>query len=118
MAVYHGGVNLDARLHDLIDERLFEAYWAAVEHYGTTDLVLYFDTAVDVDPVTAYVRERLLAEPDAPHVLTQKVSKPAKDAAVELKDGSTAFWLIVSFPDEEMITTAVIAQRLGEGGAA
>ncbi|TKD12364.1 hypothetical protein [Polyangium fumosum] len=115
--MYNVVVKLDARLHNLIDDRLFEAYWAAVEHFGTTDLVLYFDTEVEVDPVTAYVRERLLADPSAPKFLAEKVSKPAKDTAVELKSGSTAFWLIVSFPDETIIT-AVNAQRLGEGGAA
>ena len=115
--MYNGGVKLDARLQDLIDERLFEAYWAAVEHFGTTDLVLHFDTAAEVDPVIANVRERLLADPAAPKNLAEKLSKPAKDTAAELKGGSTAFWLIVSFPDE-MIITAVNAQRLGEGGAA
>lgn len=110
-------MDLESRARALIDERLFQAYWASVEHYGTTDLVLYFDTAVDVDPVTVFVRERLLADPAAPSVLTQKVSKPAKDAAVELKGGSTAFWLVVAFPDE-MITMAVITQRLGQDGSA
>jgi len=110
-------VNPDPRLYALIDDHLVEAYWASVDHIGTTDLVLCFDTAAEVDPVTAHVREGLLADPAAPKVLTKKVSKPAKDTAVELKSGSTAFWLIVFFPDEAIIT-AVNAQRLGEGGAA
>ena len=84
-------MNLDARTRAVVDERLFAAYWASVEHFGTTDLVLYFDT------------ER---------------EEPAKDAATALTAAGTAFWLVVSFPDEELIVTAVIAQRTSPGGAA
>jgi hypothetical protein len=111
-------MNLEARARAVVDERLFAAYWAGVEHFGTTDLVLYFDTERDEDPVDAFVRERLLADPDIPEGLATKISKPAKDAASALTGASTAFWLVVSFPDEELIVSAVIAQRVGQGGTA
>jgi hypothetical protein len=111
-------MDLEARVRNLIDDRLFSAYWASVEHFGTTDLVLYFDTEREEDPVDAHVRERLLAKPDIPPSLAVKVSKPASEAATAIKGASTAFWLIVSFPDAEMVVTAVNAQRMGGGGVA
>lgn len=109
--------DLEARALALIDDRLFDAYWASVDHFGTTDLVLYFDTEREEDPVSAYVRGRFISRPDAPAFVTEKFSKPAMNAAVNLKAASTAFWLAVSFP-EGMIVTAVVAQRIGEGGQA
>jgi hypothetical protein len=111
-------MNLDARTRAVVDERLFAAYWASVEHFGTTDLVLYFDTEREEDPVDAFVRPRLLSDPNIPPGLATKISKPAKDAATALTAAGTAFWLVVSFPDEELIVTAVIAQRTSPGGAA
>jgi hypothetical protein len=35
---------------------------STVEHFGTTDFVLYFDTEREEDPIDAFVRARLLAE--------------------------------------------------------
>ncbi|MBK8940002.1 MAG: hypothetical protein IPM79_20865 [Polyangiaceae bacterium] len=89
---------LEARARALLDDRLFDAYRASVDHFGTTDLILYFDTERDEDPVSAYVRERFISKPDAPRFVGEKFAKPAKDAAVNLKGASTAFWLAVSFP--------------------
>src|SRR5580704_5639904 len=105
-------MNLEARARAVVDDRLFAAYWAAVEHFGTTDLVLYFDTEREVDPVDAFVRTRLLADPNIPTVLATKISKPARDAATAtaLTGASTAFWLVVSFPNQDMVISAVIAQ--------
>jgi hypothetical protein len=111
-------MNLEARARAVIDDRLFQAYWASVEHFGTPDLVLYFDTEQDADPLHAHVRERLLADSAIPPQLAGKLSKPASEAATTLKGASTSFWLVVSFPDDEMVVTAVVAQRLGEGGTA
>lgn len=109
---------LEDRLKHLIDDRLFEAYWAAVEHFGTTDLILFFDTEREEDPVTAHRRQQLLDAPDAPPSLAKKCSKPAAESASTLTGASTAFWLVASFPDDEMVITAVRAQRLAEGGSA
>jgi hypothetical protein len=109
-------IDLEARAR--VDDRLFSAYWTAVEHFGTADLVLHFDTKRDEDPVDALVRERLLADRNIPPVLAARGSRPAKDAAITLKGATTAFWLIVSFPGEEMVVTAVIAERVGRGGSA
>jgi hypothetical protein len=77
-------MNLEARARAVVDERLFAAYWASVEHFGTTDLVLYFDTEREEDPVDAFVRARLLADPSIPPPLAAKISKPAKGAATVL----------------------------------
>jgi hypothetical protein len=111
-------MDLEARARAVVDERLFAAYWASVDHFGTTDLVLYFDTEREEDPVDAFVRTRLLADPNIPGPLSAKISKPAKDAATTLAGAGTAFWLVVSFPGEEMIVSAVVAQRTGQGGTA
>jgi hypothetical protein len=111
-------MNREARARAVVDERLFAAYWASVDHFGTTDLVLYFDTDRREDPVDAFVRTRLLADANIPGPLSAKISKPAKDAATTWTGAGTAFWLVVSFPDEEMIVSAVVAQRAGQGGTA
>jgi len=110
--------DLEARTRAVIDDRLFGVYWASVEHFGTTDLVLYFDTEREVDPVDAFVRERLVASPDIPAALASKMSRPAKEAASVLKGATTAFWLVVSFPNDEVVVTAVCAQRASLGGTA
>jgi hypothetical protein len=111
-------MNREARARAVVDERLFAAYWASVDHFGTTDLVLYFDTDRREDPVDAFVRTRLLADANIPGPLSAKISKPAKDAATTWTGAGTAFWLVVLFPDEEMIVSAVVAQRAGQGGTA
>jgi|HubBroStandDraft_2_1064218.scaffolds.fasta_scaffold837681_1 hypothetical protein len=88
-------MNLEERARAVVDERLFAAYWAGVDHFGTTDLVLYFDTEREVDPVDAFVRARLLEDPNIPEPLATKISKPAKDAATTLTGASTAFLTFV-----------------------
>ena len=98
----------------LVDDRLLDCYWDAVKHFGTTDLVLFFDTEVEVDPVQTLVRTRFLENPDLPPDMRAKLSKPASQAATRLK-GTTAFWLVASFPDGGFVA-AVTAERLGKGG--
>ena len=109
-------MNSEPRLQALVDERLFSAFWDAVAHFKTTDLVLYFDTTRSVDPVSAHVREKLVSSPEAPEFLRKKLCKPAMDAAVQLRGSATAFWLVASFPDGEMICTAIIAEPMGRSG--
>lgn len=45
---------LERRVQTLIDDRLFKAYWDAVSHFQTKDLVLIFNEEEEVDPVFAY----------------------------------------------------------------
>ena len=105
------------QLRGLLDfDCMCEEFWKGVEHWGTTDLVLFYD--MTDDSLSVLVREQLVTDPEAPDFLKLKVSKPAKEAAVELKDASTAFWLAVSLPNGGMIISAVIAQRLAQGGVA
>lgn len=111
-------MTLEKRVQDLIDDRLISYFWNAVEHFKTTDLVLYFDTSEPVYPVSAYSREKLIASEDAPISIRDKICKPAIDAAILLKNSPTAFWLIASFPDGEMCCAAVIAERIVGSGSA
>jgi hypothetical protein len=104
----------EERARALVDDRLLDCYWDAVKHFGTTDLVLFFDTEVEVDPVQTLVRTRFLENPDLPPDMRAKLSKPASQAATRLK-GTTAFWLVASFPDGGFVA-AVTAERLGKGG--
>ncbi len=106
---------LENRAKALINDRLFCAYWDGVDHYEDTDLILYLDT--EQEELQMFVRERFIEPSDVPLAFKQKFSKPAKDTAVNLKGGSTAFWFMASFP-EGMYVTAVIAQRVGNGGEA
>lgn len=111
-------MNLEQRIQDLIDERLFAAFWAAVEHFKSTDLVLYFDASESVDPVSIYMREKLLEGDDVPEEFRNKLHKPAKETAKILKESATAFWLVASFPDGEMGYAAVIAEPMGKASVA
>lgn len=111
-------MNLEQRIQALIDERLFIAFWAAVDHFKNTDLVLYFDVSESVDPVTVYVREKLIVGDDVPEEFRNKFHKPAKETAKILKGSATAFWLVASFPDGEMGCVAVIAEPMGNAAVA
>lgn len=106
----------DERLRELIDERLFAAFWDAANHFKTADLVLYFDTLAEGNPIQAFVRETML-ENDPPEALKSKIRKPAKDAAQILRQTEVAFWLVVSFP-EDMVIASVVASRIKGGGSA
>ena len=104
------------RIAPLVDERLFEAFWGAVEHFGTTDLVVFFETERDVDPVDVLTREGILKNPNASDFLRAKVAKQPGAASVP-GASPTTFWFVAVFPDETIVT-AVTARRIGNGGAA
>lgn len=109
---------LETRVHALVDERLFKAFWDAATHFKTTDLVLYFDESEEVDPVTAYVRDKLITAADVPEFLSKKLHKPARATAVHLTDSETAFWFVVMFNDGETVCVAINAKLMGPGGNA
>lgn len=109
---------LESRVHALVDDRLFKAFWDAAAHFKTTDLVLFFDESQEVDPVTAYVRVKLIAAADAPEYLKMKLNRPARDTAVHLSASESAFWLVVNFSDGEMASVAINAKLVGPGGNA
>jgi hypothetical protein len=109
---------LESRVNALVDDRLFKAFWDAVAHFKTNDLVLFFDESKEVDPVTAHVRDKLITAADAPESLRKKLNKPARDAAIRLTASETAFWLVVMFTDGEMASVAINAKLVGPGGNA
>lgn len=110
--------DLELRVRSLVDERLFKAFWDGVSHFGTKDLVLFFDESVEVDPVNVLPRERMLGESNIPMALQIKLSKPAVDAAIHLTASDTAFWLIVLFADGNMASVAINAKPIAPGGHA
>lgn len=109
---------LEARVHALIDDRLFKAFWDAVAHFKSTDLVLCFDESKETDPVSIYVREKLIMANDAPDAFRKKLNKPARDAASRLTASETTFWFIPMFTDGEMACVAINAKLIGPCGTA
>jgi len=109
---------MDPRVRELIDDQLFECFWDAAKHFGTTDLVITFDTEAEQDPVSASVRQHLISDPDASDFVKETFSRPASEAAVDLKGAPAAFWLLAFFPNGDGVVAAVNAQRVGEGGSA
>ena len=103
----------EERVRALLDDRLMDCYWDAVKHFGTTDLVLIFDTERDIDPVEAMVRERFLENPDMELGMRTKLSRPASQTATVML--TTSFWLVVFFPDGGAVA-AISAERMGRGG--
>lgn len=106
------------RISSFIDNRLFEAYRASVEHFGTTDLVLVFNEEREVDPVDAFNRKRFIEDPEAPGFLKEKMSKPATEVETNLKHGEVAFWFLVFYATGESECAAIKATLLGPGGNA
>lgn len=106
--------------HDLIkplvDDRLFDAFWDAAKHFGTTDLVVIFETERDEDPVAVRTRESVLKDPNTPDDLRAKFANQPK-AASEPGASPTTFWFVAVFPDD-VIVTSITARRIGEGGSA
>ncbi|MEK7992358.1 MAG: hypothetical protein AAB403_01000 [Planctomycetota bacterium] len=109
---------LEHRVQALIDDRLFKAYWDAVSHFQTKDLVLIFNEEEEVDPVFAYMRERIRSSTELPDLVKAKLQKPASDVAVELKSSEASFWLIVLFSDEEAACVAINGKAIAPGGHA
>jgi hypothetical protein len=109
---------LESRVQALIDDRLFVAYWDAVTHYETKDLVLIFNGEDQSEPLTVAQRVELLGAPGIPEALQATLQKPASEAA-KVQHGSDAFfWLVAIFPDEEMACVAVNAKPIAPGRSA
>lgn len=109
---------LEARIRSLVDDRLIQAFRDAASHFGTTDLVLCFDESVEIDPITAHVRETLIKATDIPELLRKKLNKPARDAAFKLMAREVAFWFIPIFRDGEMACLAINSTLIGPAGNA
>lgn len=110
--------DLQERVEALIDDALFKAYWEAVDHHGTTDLVVCFDDSLEEDPVFIYRRESLAHAGDLPLSLRKKLSTPASDAVFIMSGSETAFWFVAMFSNGDMGCVAVNAKRIAPGGNA
>lgn len=109
---------LEERVHDLIDDRLFKAFWDAATHFKTTDLVVVFDDSLEEDPVSIFMREKLINSSEIPVTLRAKLNKPAREAEFQMSASETAFWFVPMFRDGEMACVAINAKRINAGGTA
>jgi hypothetical protein len=115
MSDLHTHHDLEARVNELIDDRLFEAFWSAAKHFNTTDLVVCFDDSQEEDPVSIFVREKLVQSSDVPSSLRAKLSNPAKEAKFQMGVSETVFWFVPMFRDGGMACVAINAKQLAPG---
>ena len=109
--------DLESRAKALVDDKLIRAYWEAVEHYKTRDLVLIYAVGDSRYPVRAFAREELLSS-TFPSDIKAKVANPASDASTRPASGDATFWLLAVFSDEEAACLAVNAKLMAPGGRA
>ena len=109
--------DLEGRAKALVDDKLIRAYWEAVEHYKTRDLVLIYAVGDARHPVRAFVREELLAS-TLPADIKSKVANPASNASTRPASSDATFWLLAIFSDEEAVCLAVNAKLIAPGGRA
>lgn len=107
--------DLESRAKALVDDKLIRAYWEAVEHYKTRDLVLMYAVGDSRYPVRAFAREELLSS-SLPADIKAKVADPATPAGTDASGGEATFWLLAVFSDEEAVCLAVKAKLLAPGG--
>ena len=109
--------DLDTRAKALVNDKLIRAYWEAVEHYKTRDLVLLYAVGDAKYPVRAFVREELLSS-SLPEDIKARVATPASDASKSAGGGDATFWLLAIFSDEEAACLPVNAKLMAPGGRA
>ena len=109
--------DLESRARALVDDKLIRAYWEAVEHYRTRDLVLIYAVGDTRYPVRAFAREELLSS-SFPADLKAKVANAASEATTRSASGDATFWLLAIFSDEEAACLAVNAKLVAPGGRA
>jgi hypothetical protein len=109
--------DLESRARALVNKKLIRAYWEAVEHYGTRDLVLIYAVGDTQYPVRAFSREELLSS-TLPADLKAKVASPASDASSRPAGTDATFWLLAIFSDDEAACLAVNATLIAPGGRA
>lgn len=109
---------LATRLQNIVDRRLFAAFWDGATHFGTKDLVLLFDENDASDPLSIIPRTRMIAAHSLSKSIKNKVRQPARSVAQQLTDSETAFWLIVIFTDGESCCVAINAKPIAPGGHA
>lgn len=109
--------DLDTRAKALVDDKLIRAYWEAVEHYKTRDLVLIYAAGDTRYPVRVFAREELLSS-TLPADIKSRIADPASDASRRPGSSDATFWLLAIFSDEEAACLAVNAKLMAPGGRA
>lgn len=68
----------------------------ATKHYGSSDLVIFYDSRRE-NLCVAVPRADVLADPDTPPEVREAISVPAPDFEGPLKGCSSAFWVVRGF---------------------
>lgn len=105
-------ITLESRVKALVNDDLFTTFWDAADFFKTEDLVLFYDTNKDEDPITAYVRDKFLSSSNVPVSLKDKFAKPAMETIVDVKSGETAFWLLAAFSEGELASAAINVDQI------
>ena len=79
------------RMTAVVDAEMLEAVSEAQAHFGTSDLVLFFEEAIP--RVTAVPRQSVIDDLDAPAYLRENIGEPAGKLGFPLGD-DIAFWLV------------------------
>lgn len=113
-------------LKSLVTDELLDHYLESVAHFGTTDLVMFYDgtdsTKSPTERLTAFMRAAVVPKleayfsdnPDS-DALQERLSRPASTSANAF---SQAFWFLVVSPEGHTACAAVSGQRLSSGGDA
>lgn len=82
---------IQERMRAVVDAEMLEALSEAQAHFGTSDLVLFFEEAVP--RVTAVPRTVVVEDPNAPAYLRENIRQPASELGFPSGD-DLAFWLV------------------------
>jgi hypothetical protein len=77
--------NIEVRVRSLVDEELIQFFWKACDHFNSRDIVVCLVEG-DVDQaLNAFPRDKLLADPELPEFLREKIVKPASAVSFEME---------------------------------
>ena len=82
---------IEERMRDVLDAEMLAAVSEAQAHFGTSDLVLFFEEAFP--RVTAVPRRTVIEDPDAPAYLRENIRQPASELGFPSGD-DIAFWRV------------------------
>ncbi len=82
---------IQERMRAVVDAEMLEAFSQARAHFGTSDLVIFFEEAIP--RLTAVPRKAVIQDPDAPIYLRENIGQPASKLGFPSGD-DIAFWLV------------------------
>lgn len=83
--------DIQERMRAVVDSEMLDAVAQAQAHFGTSDLVLFFEEAFP--RVTAVPRRLVIEDPQAPPYLRENIRQPASEVGFPSGD-DIAFWLV------------------------